>query len=166
MVDVITVQHLGDYRLHVAFSDGTEGDLDLRERIERSRGPEAICGLRDPALFRRAAVEDGTVTWPNGADFAAEYIYALAHGLEAPRTLEDAQRNELEMSLRELRTASDLNQQELAARLGVSQGAVSRLEANAARAELTTIRKVVKALGWDVEVVAVRGDHRVRLRGI
>jgi hypothetical protein len=38
--------------------------------------------LRDPALFAKARVELGAVTWPNGADLAPDAMYDAirAHG--------------------------------------------------------------------------------------
>jgi len=35
--------------------------------------------LRDPEVFRQVAVnrETGTIEWPNGADFAPEFLYEL-----------------------------------------------------------------------------------------
>lgn len=122
--------------------------------------------LLEEELFRKARVQDGTVAWPNGLDIAAEQLYALAHRLREPTTLEQADANELAMSLRELRRMSGALQEEVASTLAVTQGAVSRLESGAAEAKLGSLRRYLAALGWDLEVVAVRGNTRVRLRGV
>jgi len=165
MINVTKVKAAGDYRLRLTFSDGTTGEADLRQKIE-SFAP--FQPLRDPALFRKAKLdpEAGTVVWPGELDIAVEQLYALAHGLPEPKTLEQADANELEMSLKELRRLTGLRQEELAEQMEVTQGAISRLESSAARAELPSLRRYLSSLGWDLEVVAVQGDKRVRLRGV
>lgn len=164
-MNVSSIKHLGNYSLRLFFDDETIGDVDLSEQIESGRHP-FIRQLRDPILFREAYVEDGTVRWPNGADFAVEYLYALAHRLRVPETIEDAEENQMIMSLRELRSYADVRQEDLAALLSVTQGAVSRLEAHGAEARLSTLRRYAKALGWKVEVIAVKGNKRILLRGV
>lgn len=164
MMNVTGVTHVRGYVLHVAFSDGTEGDVDLEPYL---KGPAPLAELRNPELFASACLDGGTVAWPNGADFAVEFVYALAHDLTPPRTLEQADANELTVSLRELRALDGgTRQEDVAAMLNITQGAVSQLEGAAGDAKITTLRRFVKALGWDLEVVAVKGDRRLRLRGV
>ncbi|MFB3923914.1 MAG: DUF2442 domain-containing protein [Terriglobia bacterium] len=70
---LIEAYHVRDYVLHVRFVDGNEGDVDLGNELQG----EVFEPLRDPAYFRQFQVrtELGTVTWPNGADFAPEFLY-------------------------------------------------------------------------------------------
>lgn len=66
--------------------------------------------------------------------------------------------------LAELRDAGGLNQVAVAKLLGVSQSRVSRIErGDVDRAELSTLRAFVAALGGELEVVAKIGDQRVRI---
>jgi hypothetical protein len=67
------VQVLPGYRLRAEFSDGVIKEIDLSEELYG----EVFEPLRDPEFFRCAAVnpETGTVEWPNGADFAPEFLY-------------------------------------------------------------------------------------------
>lgn len=68
-------------------------------------------------------------------------------------------------SLRELRRARDLTQNQLAATLGVSQAQVSRIETQA-DLYLSTLRSYVQAMGGDLELRVVFGDgswHEVTL---
>ena len=69
---VTSVRHLGGYRLAIAFTDGTEREVDLAGELDG----EVFEPLRDPATFAHAYVdpETETVTWPNGADFAPEFL--------------------------------------------------------------------------------------------
>ena len=162
-MDVTEAKYLNGYRLDLTFSDGTRGVADMEEEI-RSFSP--FKPLQDIALFHRGFIQDGTMSWPGHIDIAVEWLYALAHLFPAPATQEAAKANELEVSLRELRKLSDVNQTALAETLAITQSAISRLEAAAADAKLSTPRRFVGALGWDLEVVAVKGDRRLRLRGI
>jgi hypothetical protein len=72
MVDIIDVRHLHDYVLWLRFEDGTEGEVDLRGEL----WGEMFEQLLDVELFRRVSVnrDTGTIEWPNGADFAPEFL--------------------------------------------------------------------------------------------
>ena len=60
-----------------------------------------------------------------------------------------------------IREASGLNQTDVAARLGVSQSRVSRIERGELdHTEIATVRAYVGALGGEVEIVARFGDER------
>jgi transcriptional regulator with XRE-family HTH domain len=62
-------------------------------------------------------------------------------------------------SLAELRTFSGVTQQELGDALGVNQGAVSQMEKRS-DVYLSTLRKVVVALGWELEVALKSSDGK------
>jgi hypothetical protein len=70
---VTSVAVLDGYRLRLTFDDGTEGVVDLDERLW---GP-MFEPLRDPEVFARVRVDagSGTIVWPNGADIAPETLY-------------------------------------------------------------------------------------------
>lgn len=74
MVRVIDARPVKDYVLWLRFSDGTEGEIDLLEELYG----EVFEPLRDKRFFRSVAVhpEWHTIAWPNGADFAPEYLHA------------------------------------------------------------------------------------------
>ena len=66
-------KYVRDYILHLRFADGTEGDVDLRQELEG----EVFEPLKDRIFFQAFTLspELHTVTWPNGADFAPEFLY-------------------------------------------------------------------------------------------
>lgn len=73
LVHVVAVDVVGKHRLHLAFEDGTTGDIDFDPREWRG----VLAPLRDPALFAQVAVDDrmGTLVWPGGLDIAPEPLY-------------------------------------------------------------------------------------------
>ncbi len=81
--DVVEVNPLADYRLHLRFEDGATGEIDLAELVE-FRG--VFAPLADKAYFDLVRVEPtlGTVVWPNGADLDPDVLYSLATGEPLP----------------------------------------------------------------------------------
>lgn len=67
---VIDARHLGAHRVWIRFEDGVEGTLDLGDEL----WGEVFQPLRDPAYFGSFTI-DRTLVWPNGADFAPEFLY-------------------------------------------------------------------------------------------
>jgi hypothetical protein len=77
MIDVVEARYLHDYTVWLKFEDGTAGEVDLRGELH---GP-VFEPLRDLEYFRRFMVSPdlGTISWPNGADFAPEFLYERLH---------------------------------------------------------------------------------------
>ena len=76
MIVVTNAKYRDDYRIHLSFSDGAAGCVDLRALVFGDHRP-VVRALRDPALFRRFAVAMDTVVWENGFDLAPEYLHSL-----------------------------------------------------------------------------------------
>ncbi len=75
MLHITDVRTSSGHTIWLRFSDGAEGFVDLSRELD---GP-VFEPLRDPVLFAqvRLDAEFKTVAWPNGADFAPEYLRAL-----------------------------------------------------------------------------------------
>ena len=73
MFKLIEARYMGDYALWLRFDDGTTGEIDLSDRLF---GP-VFEPLKDLDYFRGFKVhpELQTLVWPNGADFAPEFLY-------------------------------------------------------------------------------------------
>jgi len=71
--DVIEARQVGEFVLRIKFRDGTEGEIDLKPELA---GP-VFEPLQDPEQFKlfRVDPELCTVAWPNGADFAPEFLH-------------------------------------------------------------------------------------------
>ena len=72
-IHVIEVAYLDLYRLRLVFDDGVTKIVDLEHELD---GP-VFEPLRDLEQFRRVRVnmDTGTIEWPNGADYAPEFLY-------------------------------------------------------------------------------------------
>jgi hypothetical protein len=73
LVYVIDVKVVGPYSLQLVFNDGTQKRVNLRRML----WGEVFEPLRDPDFFARVELNEWTVCWPNGADFAPEFLYSL-----------------------------------------------------------------------------------------
>ena len=73
---VVEVTPLDGYKLWLRFQDGVSGTVDLSAELW---GP-MFEPLKDVTFFAQVAVhrELETVTWPNGADLAPEFLYRAA----------------------------------------------------------------------------------------
>jgi hypothetical protein len=74
MIKVVAARHVNDYVIRLRFSDGTEGEVDLRDELYA----EVFEPLKDLDVFKTFFVnpEWGTIAWPNGADLAPEFLYS------------------------------------------------------------------------------------------
>ena len=72
---VVSASYVRDYVLLIRFEDGTEGEVNLRNELEG----EIFEPLKDLSFFKRFSVDSelNTVTWPNGADFAPEFLHKM-----------------------------------------------------------------------------------------
>jgi hypothetical protein len=82
-VRITTVGLVGPHSLALRFNDGTLRRVDLLPELE---GP-VFSPLRDPAYFSRVVLDPvaGTVVWPNGADFAPDFLRELPEEKVTPR---------------------------------------------------------------------------------
>lgn len=70
---VIDAKYKKNYIIHIRFSDGTEGNIDLRDELYG----ELFEPLKDKQVFKTFSIHPDfhTLCWPNGADIAPEYLY-------------------------------------------------------------------------------------------
>jgi len=70
---VTDAKYIKDYTLYLCFSDGSDGEVDLEHELDG----EIFEPLKDLSYFKEFIFnqELHTVVWPNGADFAPEFLY-------------------------------------------------------------------------------------------
>lgn len=75
IIHVTEAKVVGPYSLALVFDNGERKRINLRAELY---GP-IFEPLRDPALFAQAYVDadSRTVAWPNGADFAPDFLYRM-----------------------------------------------------------------------------------------
>jgi hypothetical protein len=73
MVRIVEARYVRDYVIWLRFSDGLAGEVDLRDELD---GP-IFEPLRQLDVFQsvRLHPELHTIVWPNGADFAPEFLH-------------------------------------------------------------------------------------------
>jgi hypothetical protein len=71
--DVLEAEYRGGFVVWLRFRDDTCGEIDLYRELA---GP-VFEPLRNPEVFRQFSIhpEFQTLVWPNGADFAPEFLH-------------------------------------------------------------------------------------------
>ena len=72
---VTDVTYLKEYQLRLGFDNGHIKDVDLADELYG----EVFEPLKAVEYFKQVKVnpETNTIEWPNGADFAPEYLYEI-----------------------------------------------------------------------------------------
>jgi len=72
---IVRFNVLSNYRIEVSFADGTTGVADLAPRLSQGPLGDGFDPLCDEALFAKAYLEHGALTWPGGIDLAPDAMY-------------------------------------------------------------------------------------------
>ena len=74
---VVEERYVAGHTVWLRFRDGTSGEIDLSAAL---RGP-VFDALRGPVLFNQFCIhpEFHTLAWPNGPDFAPEFLHDNIH---------------------------------------------------------------------------------------
>ena len=75
MLHIKSVKYLSDYKLWIAFDDGTDGEVDFEGCL---KGP-IFESLSEKTEFSKVTIDPEleTIVWPNGADLAPEFVKEL-----------------------------------------------------------------------------------------
>ncbi len=86
---ITSVTYLESYKLRLAFNDGVVKDVDLSGELYGT----VFEPLKDVNFFKKVQVnsDTNTIEWPNGADFAPEFLYEIGQ--------EVALRNEVQAAI-------------------------------------------------------------------
>ena len=74
--DIVAVNPLENYQLHLKFEDNQEGVVDISQLIEFTG---IFAPLQDLTYFAQVKLnpEWGTIYWENGADLDPDVLYAI-----------------------------------------------------------------------------------------
>lgn len=70
---IMEARYAKGHVIWLRFADGTEGEIDLAPELK----VPVFEPLRDPLYFRGFTIHPAfhTLVWPNGADFAPEFLH-------------------------------------------------------------------------------------------
>jgi DUF971 family protein len=75
VIDVVSAKQVGEYRLQIVFSDGTEQVVDFASFLNTSKNP-LIREYLDPKRFAAFSLEYGNLTWDeDGLCFPVADLY-------------------------------------------------------------------------------------------
>jgi hypothetical protein len=82
-MDIVAVEPLDAFRLHLRFEHDAEGIVDIAEFVQFTG---VFAPLQERTYFGQVRVDSelGTIVWPNGADLDPDVLYAKATGLPLP----------------------------------------------------------------------------------
>jgi hypothetical protein len=74
-VHVTKVSYIEGYQLYLTFNNGLQKAVDLKDELDG----EIFQPLTDLVFFQQVYLNDetGTIEWPNGADFAPEFLFEI-----------------------------------------------------------------------------------------
>ncbi len=81
--DIVAVNPLENYQLHLKFEDDQEGVVDISQLIEFTG---IFAPLQDSTYFAQVKLnpEWGTIYWENGADLDPDVLYAIVTNQPIP----------------------------------------------------------------------------------
>ena len=77
MLHILGAKYIADYKISVAFDDGSCGVADFESVVKSDYRP-IVLQLANLDLFKDFKVQAHTIVWSNGVDFAPEFIKSLA----------------------------------------------------------------------------------------
>jgi Protein of unknown function (DUF2442) len=73
MIKIINAKHVGNYLIHLTFSDGAQGDFDMATLLNN----ETVLtrAIKTPEQFKAFFLELGALCWKNGLELSPSAIY-------------------------------------------------------------------------------------------
>ena len=74
MIKLVHAKWVGDSKLSLAFSDGSQGIYDFDTLLAKNTA--LTLPLKDTVAFQRFFLELGALCWPNGLEFSASKLHS------------------------------------------------------------------------------------------
>lgn len=75
VVFITKANYICEYKIELYFSDGSYGNVDLQPYLQQG----IFKSLQEEETFRSFTLNSWTIEWPNGADFAPEFLHNIAN---------------------------------------------------------------------------------------
>jgi hypothetical protein len=74
LIWIVKAEYINEYKIKLEFNNSVKGVVDLKNLLN---GP-IFESLKEVQNFKNFKLNSWTIEWPNGADFAPEFLYELA----------------------------------------------------------------------------------------
>lgn len=147
---ICAVQALDDYILEADFYNGETRWFDVKKLF--SAVPKFRILKKEKHLFHRVKVEDEgcAVSWDDELKLDADVIWADGVVLERCKKADISHLLAYQMLL--ARHKSGMTQKELAARSGIYQADISKLERGLGNPSLSTLKRLADAMGMELKI--------------
>jgi hypothetical protein len=73
LIKLVDAKYIADYKIQVRFNNGEQKIIDLKDQL----WGEVFEPLKNKDFFKKFSLNPFTIEWPNGADFAPEFLYQI-----------------------------------------------------------------------------------------
>jgi hypothetical protein len=73
-------EYVNDHKIKLLFSDGVTKVVDFTPYLTSTR--KVVAPLLDAEYFKQFYVDEVTICWPNGLDFAPELLYKIGKNFQ------------------------------------------------------------------------------------
>lgn len=151
---ILEVKTLENFVVSVVFQDGIEKVYDIRSIC--SKYPQFLTFESNTELFRKVQVDVGGcgISWNDDLDLSSEEIWdngELTGNVHKVDVL-----SELGSSLTKARDRAKVTQKELAEKVHIYQGDISKIERGAANPSVKTLQRLAEGMGMRVKIEFVR----------
>lgn len=73
LLKVVKAEYISEYKVFLRFNDGSDGIVDLKNELWGT----VFEPLKDQSKFSNFFLDNWTICWEDGADFAPEFLYDL-----------------------------------------------------------------------------------------
>ena len=147
---IIEVKTLENFVVSVVFQDGTEIVYDVRKLF--SKYPQFLIFESNVELFKKVQVDVGGcgILWNDDLDLSSEEIWDNGEFTNTVHKVDVL--SELGVNLAKARDKAKVTQKELAERVHIYQGDVSKIERGVANPSVKTLQRLAEGMGMRVKI--------------